>query len=64
MITYIGLLTKNKYTLITSVRIINGTVVFEIFLIAVLSYFYLMYDTTGFLGAFNNPLIQFKLLYL
>ena len=63
LITYIGILTKNKYTLITSIRIINGTVVFEIFLISVLSYFYLIYDTTGFLGSFNHPILSFKLVY-
>lgn len=62
-ITYIGMLTKNKYTLLTAVRIVNGTVVFEIFLISIFSYFYIVYDTTSLLGSFFIPLIGVKILY-
>lgn len=62
-ITYIGMLTKNKYTLLTAVRIVNGTVVFEIFLISIFSYFYLIYDTTSLLGSFYIPVIGFKIVY-
>lgn len=57
------MLTKNKYTLLTAVRIVNGTVVFEIFLISIFSYFYIVYDTTSLLGSFFIPLIGVKILY-
>lgn len=61
--TYIGIITKNKYTLITSVRIINGTVVFEIFILTVLSYFYIIYDSNTFINTLYQPLISLKLQY-
>lgn len=57
-------MTKNKYTLIASVRIINGTVVFEVFLLSVISYFFIMFDTAGLLNSFNIKLIGVKILYL
>lgn len=63
LVTYIGLITKNKYTLLTSVRIINGTVVFEIFITSVLSYFYLLHSTTSLLNTYHLPLVTWKIIY-
>lgn len=39
-LTHIGLLVKNKYTTIASVRLLNGAIVFEIFLSTIYLYIY------------------------
>lgn len=49
-LTYIGFLVKNKYTLLASVRLINGVVVFELFLTIIYIYIYILYNKINFLG--------------
>lgn len=44
-LTYTGMLVKNKYTIIASVRLVNGVIVFEIFLTSVFMLLYLIHNS-------------------
>lgn len=59
---YIGFFVKNKYTILASTRLINGTIVFEIFIFTLYLYIYLMYNQLNFSNIAGSA-IKTKLLY-
>lgn len=61
--TYIGLLVNNKYTTIASIRLINMSIITEIFIILIFLYIYIIYNITTW-GYINWLSIYFnKIIY-
>ena len=58
---YIGFLVKNKYTIIASTRILNGIVVFEIFLITLYFYLYILNSKLSLDNVYYNQVFNIKL---
>lgn len=58
---YIGFLVKNKYTIIASTRVLNGIIVFEIFLITLYFYLYILHSKLSLDNVYFNQIFNIKL---
>jgi len=63
VLTYIGFLVKNKYTIIASTRLLSGVIVFEIFITVVYLYFYLFFNKLSLNNITNNTIINKFLIF-
>lgn len=63
VLTYIGFLVKNKYTIIASTRLLNGVIVFEIFITSVYLYFYLFFNKLSLNNITNSTIINKFLIF-
>lgn len=58
---YLGFIVKNKYTVIASTRVLNGVIVFEIFLITIYFYLYIINSKLNLDNVYFNQIFNLKL---